>query len=486
MKKYFWVGLGILFLLTAVVGFRTLRFTPQVTAHEAIPKIPLNETELAERLAGAVRIPTRSFYEKEKKNPEPFRALHAFLRRNFPHVFKSLKVENFGEFSLLLEWKGKNPSLKPLLMLAHQDVVPISPGTEEKWEHPPFSGLLADGYVWGRGTLDDKASLMAILESVEKKITGGFQPERTVFFAFGDDEELGGGNGAKKIGAELQKRKIEFETVLDEGGLVSVGQLEDISAPIATVGIAEKGYVSVELTARERGGHSSLPPKKTTIGRVAAAILKLQGHEFPARIEGPSRLMLEALGPEMRLKNRVALANLWLFGPLVENQLSQAAAGNATIRTTTAPTIFQAGDKENVLPAVARAVVNFRTMPGENTETVVKHVRDVIQDPDMELKSSTHGEPSGVSSTRNAGFLRLEQVIHEVYPGTLVTPSLTLASTDSKHYSMLAQSTLRFVPIKFGTSDMARFHGTNERVSIAEYADLVRFYMRYLEVASAL
>jgi len=486
MKRILLFVLALVVILSAVLLVRGYQFKSNQKQYPPLAKVALDETALAERLAGAIRCATISHYLEEKTDTKSFQDMHALMRKHFPKTFSTLKAQTIGKFGLLLEWPGRDASLKPALLLAHQDVVPIAPGTEKDWTHPPFNGVTDKDFIWGRGTLDDKASLWGILEAVEKKLSEGFAPTRTIYFGFGDDEEVGGKRGAGQIALALKAKNVEFESVLDEGGVLGEGLLPEVAAPVAFIGIAEKGYTSVEMIAREKPAHSSTPPppERTAIGRVAKAIVKLQAHPFPAKLEGPMHRMLQAVGPEMSFKSRVALANLWLLSPVVLHQLAEAPSANAAIRTSIAPTIFQAGEKDNILPGIARAVVNFRTMPGMNSEKVVEYVRGVIDDKAMELTYSSHGEPSEVSSVESPSFKRLEQAIREVYPNAVVAPNLTVASTDSKHYRILTSNIYRFLPVRFGPADLGRFHGTNERIGIRDYADGVRFYLRYLELVS--
>lgn len=486
MKRFLLLLLTVVVLIAAVVLLRTYQFISHQKPYPPLAKIALDEKALAERMAGAVRCATISYYSEDKTDAKSFAALHALMRKHFPKVFSTLTAQVIGRYGLLLEWTGRDPKAKPALLLAHQDVVPIAPGTEKDWSQAPFSGTIDSEFIWGRGALDDKASLWGILEAVERKLGEGFQPTRTLYFGFGDDEEVGGKRGAGQIALALRAKNLEFDSVLDEGGLLGDGLLPEVASPVAFVGIAEKGYTSVEMIAHEKPSHSSTPPKpeRTAIGRVAKAIVTLQAHPFPAKLEGPMQRMLEAVGPEMSFKSRVALANLWLMSPLVLNQLADAPSANAAIRTSIAPTIFQAGEKDNILPGIARAVVNFRTMPGMNSEKVVEYVRNVINDKEMELNYNSHGEPSEVSSVDSPSFKRLEQAIREIYPTAVVAPNLTVASTDSKHYRALTANIYRFLPVRFGPSDLGRFHGTNERIAIKDYADGVRFYVRYLELVS--
>jgi carboxypeptidase PM20D1 len=360
-------------------------------------------------------------------------------------------------------------------------VVPVEPGTERSWTHPPFSGAIADGHVWGRGAMDDKAGVLAILEAVEHLLGRGFQPERTILLAFGHDEEVSGVNGARNIAALLRQRGVKPEFILDEGGAIAEGMVEGVEAPIALIGTAEKGYVSVDLVAREKGGHSSMPPTHTAIGRLASVIHRLEENQMPARIDGATRKSFEVLAPEMPFGPRLLLSNLWLFDPVAERVFSGDPAGNSRIRTTTAATIMNAGVKENVLPHEARAVVNFRILPGDSVRSVLEHVR-AQAGPEIEVsaRQATATEPSPESEVEAPAFRLLQTTIAQVYPGTLVAPNLLGGGTDTKHFQGLSRNVYRFLPVRVRAEDLARFHGTNERIGIENYAGAIRFYVQLI------
>lgn len=362
--------------------------------------------------------------------------------------------------------------------MAHQDVVPVEPGTEGGWEQPPFEGRIAGGYIWGRGAMDDKSGVLGILEAVEMLVVQGFQPTRTVYLAFGHDEEVGGSEGAVKIAELLRSRNVELEYVLDEGLAITDGIVPDIARPVALIGIAEKGFVSLELSVEVEGGHSSMPPPQSAIGILSTAINRLEKNPMPASIEGVEREMFNYLGPEMPFGKRMAIANLWLFKPMVQRTLSASPSTNASIRTTTAATIIEAGLKENVLPSKARAVLNFRILPGDRIEGVAAHVRETINDPRVQINrfGTTFNEPSAISSANSMGFQLIQRTIRGLLPEAVVAPALMLGATDSRHYAKLTNNIYRFSPQRLRPDDVRRFHGTNERISVADYARCVRFY----------
>ena len=366
--------------------------------------------------------------------------------------------------------------------MAHIDVVPAEPETEGDWTCPPFEGRIAEGYIWGRGALDYKEAVLGILEAVETLLGEGFRPRRTVYLAFGHDEEVGGQGGAAQIADLLHSRGVELEFVLDEGLAITEGIAPNVAKPVALVGIAEKGCVSVELTVESEGGHSATPPEHTAIGLLSTAIHKLERRQLPARMEAPARQLFTHLAPEMSFAMRMVFANLWLLGGLVKRQLAAAPATNALIRTTTAATIIEAGVKENVLPVKARAVVNFRMLPGDSMASVLEHVRQTVDDPRVTVKllGDRKSEPSFVSNTDSPSFKALVRTIRQVFPEVVVTPGLVLGATDSRHYARVSDNIYRFIPIWVRPGDLDRVHGTDERISIKDYEQVVRFYIQLI------
>lgn len=440
------------------------------------------DTAAVERLSQAIRIPTISG-EDANASPASVAVFHAFLERSFPRVHAQLKREEIGGGSLLFTWQGADPSAPALLLAAHQDVVPVEAGSEGQWSAPPFSGAVAGGFVIGRGTIDDKGSLMAILEATERLLARGYRPRQTIYLTFGHDEERLG-MGAAAMAASLKQRGANIGLALDEGYAVLDGVIAGVHAPIAMIGIAEKGYLSVEITATGQGGHSSMPSSDNSTVRIARAIERIADHQMPLRTRGPTGLMLDGIAPYSDLPMRVALANLWLTRPLVERQFLSAPGTAAAIRTTSAPTILDAGTKDNVLPQIARAVVNHRILPGDTAESVLAHDRRVIDDPKVELRPlAIRRNPSRPVSPDSAEFRRLKSAIRASFPEAAVAPGLVLGSTDGRHYEGLARASLRFSPITMRKRDLTRFHGNDERIGIADYMRAITFYERLISAS---
>jgi carboxypeptidase PM20D1 len=474
-------GLGLV-VLFAVLLVRTLRFSARPSPVPPAVAIAVDNDKATRRLARALRFRTVSQEDPTQFAGEVLQAFHSWLAEAFPGVHASLQKETVGGFGLLFTWPGSEAALPPVLLMAHQDVVPVSPETEPDWTHPPFAGEIAEGHVWGRGALDDKSSLMGILEAVEALLAGGFQPRRTLYLAFGQDEEIGGTQGAAKIAGLLRSRQVRVEYILDEGGFVAEGLIPGLAAPAALVGIAEKGYLTLELSVAGEGGHSSIPERHTIIGILSKALVRLEENPFPADLSF-SRLFFSKVGTGMPFPKRLALANLWLFAPWVEKMLSRSPEMNAGIRTTVAPTQLSAGVKENVLPVRATAVVNFRVMPGEKTDGVIERVLRVVADSRVQIRARTiRSEPSPVSDVRAASFSMLERTIRQVAAEEelLVAPYLVVGATDCRYYNDLCDNIYRFSFIRVGPEDLKRVHGTDERISVEGYAQLVRFYAQLL------
>lgn len=479
MNKLWFLAIALVGILATSIAVKTALLRPRQIAVDAAAPLRIDRDKALNRLGAAIRF--RSIAPPAGE-PESFTALHEHLRRSFPIAHATLTRELVGQHSLLYTWKGTDPALKPMLLLAHQDVVPVDSASETRWAHPPFSGQVADGYVWGRGAMDDKASLMATLEAVEALLTTGFQPKRTIYLAFGHDEELGGHNGAAAIAARFKSQRLEFEFILDEGMNITDGIIPNIKRPVALIGIAEKGYVSLELTVSGSSGHSSAPPARTPIGILGSAIDRLERQPLPTRISPPTEQMFDYLAPEMAWPQKAILANLWLFGPLVQRQLAQSPLTNTIVRTTQAATIFRGGISDNVLADRARAVINYRILPGDTVTSVIDHVRRVVADPQIKVTPlKTQAEATPASNIDAPAFALIHRSLKQVAPDALVAPALLVATTDSRHYAGLSRNIYRFVPITLKPEDAQRYHGVDERIAIVDYERCIRFYAQLLK-----
>lgn len=484
--------LAVAVAIAAVMFLNAWRFPSRQLDVPPAAEIALPDGELLERFAAAIRIPTVSTSTAARRDTEAFERFHRYLGEAFPELghppFSRLSGEDFGDprnRTLLYRWPGANPELAPILLMAHYDVVPVENDTRSRWTHPPFSGHIGDEYVWGRGTLDVKDGAIGVLEAVSHLLGEGYRPERTVFVSLGHDEEIGGTGGNRQVAEWMRREGIRLHFVVDEGGCI-LKDFPGLERSVALIGIAEKGYVNVRLTVElAAGGHSSMPPRETAIGILSAALTRLDDRPLPARLSGGGERMLDYVGPELPPLGRFAVANRWLFGPLITRQLAAKPSGNAFLRTTIAPTLVSAGTRENVLPTRAEANLNIRLLPGDRSDEMIETIRSIVDDPRVNVVAADERrEASRLSSTRSEGFRTLQRTVHESYPQAIVAPFVLVGGTDSAHFRDISRDIYRFMPARLGEADLKRIHGIDERIAIEDYLDLARYYIRLIRNAT--
>jgi len=489
IKRGFLALLAVLVLFVGIVVVRTAMIRPAAKVAAPVNLAPAPEINVdlaAAHLGEAIRIVTISRTEGVVENPESFLSFHAFLQAAYPSVHAALRREVVADYSLLYTLPGSDPALPPILLLAHQDVVPVEVGTEGDWEAPPFAGEFRNGYIYGRGAIDDKGSLVAIMEAMETLLARGFLPRRTVILAFGHDEEVLGG-GAKAIARLLGERNIHPWFVIDEGMAVLLDN-PLTGKPAALIGIAEKGYMTVRVTARSEGGHSSMPPRETAAERLSRAILAIRAHPFAGHLdEGPIAGMLDAFAPHLGFVQRAVISNRWAFGPLLRSRMGATPAGNALLRTTIAPTEVDGGTKENILPQEVHALVNLRLNPRDSVAAALEHLRNSVAGIEG-ISLEVHGtptEPSPVSSTTSDSYALLAAAAKAHSPeGAPVAPMLVLGGTDSRFYASLTENVYRFAPEWILQSEFSRVHGTGERLSLENLGRMVRFFVQLVDTGA--
>lgn len=471
-KKIILFLLNTFLVLVLIVLFKTFTFKSIQPKFKPVKTVSVSDSAVA-HLQQGIRFKTISLSDSTKTDSSVFLAFHQFLRKTYPLIHQKLQLEKVG-FTLIYTWKGKKLNLKPVILMAHQDVVPVEKASLLQWKADPFGGIIQHGKILGRGAADDKSSLFALLEAMEKLLQENYQPEQTVYFVFGQDEEAGG-KGVKAAAALLKSRGIKADWVLDEGGEITKKEIPGLQGtPVALIGTSEKGYLSLDLKVDLEGGHSSMPKPETAVDVLIVAIQKLRAKPFPASFGGSTGDFFRYLGPEMPFTSKMAIANQWLFKPLLFKIYEKSAGGNALIRTTIAPTILQAGVKDNVIPTTASATINFRLLPGTSIDAVFRHVKEAIADNRVQLikQDAFAEEASAVTSTQSNGFKQLEKAIVENYPGTLIAPYLTVGATDSRQMANISNCILRFVPV----TDLEGMHGLNEKVGVEEYKKAIGFY----------
>lgn len=502
MKK---IILGIVLIVIVLVVVLIIKtFTYPFASTKDLAKnpaeFPINE-KAVKRLSEAIQIPTVSTVEYSETNFEPFEQFHKFLQQSYPLIYEKLDTTTVNKYGLVFHWKGKNSSKKPLLFLSHYDVVPINnydfanppeytsvfninekaiPLTEyqNSWTYPPFSGAVDHGRIYGRGTLDMKGMLISILEGADQLLAEGYQPQQDIYFAFGHDEEVSGRQGALKIAEHFKNKNIEFDAVYDEGGyVVSPGSvIKSIDKAIALIGVAEKGFLTLQITVKGTGGHSSMPPKKGSLVLASEIVEKLNTDQMPASITDPIAYFLKNVGGSMDFKSQLAISNQWLLKGLLIKSLANDAASNALIRTTTALTMAHSSDAPNVLSATTEITVNFRILQGNTVEDVLNHVKKVCEGYDVDYKVISSREPSKISDINGEPFHKVQKTIAEVYPNAIISSYLTIGGTDAYKYEIVSDNVFRFMPIEINQYDQRLIHNDNESITIDNYMRMINYF----------
>lgn len=483
MKWIVRLGLGLLavvLVLIAVVAVRTATFeAPAPSQAIALaPAVPVDVAAAAGRLSQAIRFRTISNQDSAVNDWTQWQGLHAWLQASYPRVHSALRRETVAGYGLVYTWPGSDPALDPIVLMAHQDVVPVTAGTEGDWRRPPFAGEIVEGAVWGRGAVDDKGSLVALMEAAEILLGQGFQPRRTVIFVFGHDEEVAS-TGAEAAAALLKSRGITAEFTLDEG-LFVITDNPVSGGPAGLIGVGEKGYATLAVTAPSEGGHSSSPPEDTGVITLARALVAIAEEPFPMKLSGPAEEMLRSLAPEAGPEVRMAVANTWLFEPLLIDQIASSPEGAALLHTTIAPTMLEGSPKENVLPQAARGLINYRIAPGDTSETVMTRARAAVGDLPVELAwVQPPREPTPVAATDSRGFALLSALVREVN-GATPAPALVTGGTDGRYLEPVSRDVYRFLPVALSVDEVGMVHGTNEHITLQNLERMIQFYARLI------
>ena len=488
------IGRIVLALLALVVVFagivlvRTMTYKPKtgqdLSQVKLAAPVAIDNARAAQHLSEAIRFQTVSHQEKAEDQVAEWEKLHAWLQTTYPAAHAAMTREIVAGRTLIYTWPGSDPKLAPVVLMAHQDVVPVTPGTEDDWKHPPFEGVIADGAVWGRGAIDDKGSLITLFEGLEALASQGFKPRRTVIIVSGHDEEAGG-SGAQAAAALFQSRGIKAQFVLDEG-MAIISDNPITGGPAALIGIAEKGYATLMVTAEAIGGHSSAPPADSGgVLTLAKAVTRIAEAQFPMKLDGPGGAMMETLAPQGPFAIRMAMANRWLFEPLIIRQAAANPSGAALLHTTIAPTMLKGSPKENVLPQDATAWINYRIAPGDTSDTVLARAKDAVGDlPVTYAWSRRPNEPSPVSSTTSEAWKTIAALAGETAKAP-VAPSLVTAGTDSRYLVGVASDVYRFQPMVFSLETIKMIHGTNEHMTLENLDRAVQFYARLIATAAS-
>ena len=478
MKKLIAAGAaGAAAALAGVVTARTLAFKPKREARPAPDAAGVDGKKVAEDLAAMIRCRTVSNLDHSLEDEAEFEKFRALLRERFPLLHERCAPERVGRNGLLFTWKGRT-SEAPSVLMAHYDVVPAD---EANWSRPPFEGLIEDGVLWGRGTLDTKCTLCCALEAAEQLLAEGFTPAHDLYFAFSGEEEIAGPSASDIVG-ELQRRGVEPAFVLDEGGAVVTGVFPGVDAPCALIGTSEKGQMQLFLDMKSEGGHASAPPRSTIAGRLARAVTRIEKRPSPFTLTPPAAEMFDTLGRRAIWPVRMVFANLWLFRPALD--LATRLMGgelNALVRTTCAVTQMQGSPANNVLPPDASVGVNLRIMCGDSADKAEARIRRAVGDAAVSFRRGPWAEPSPYSETEGSeGWARLKSAVERTWPDAIVSPYLMLAGSDSRHYGRISRNVYRFGPLELSKEERGTIHGNNERVPLAKVVKCAEFYLRLI------
>ncbi len=471
----YWI-LAVLAAFIAVVAVRTIRFRPKPQPEVTKEEIVFDRDAAVDSLAQLVRCKTVSYNDHSLEDEGEFQKLISLLPTLYPNVFAACTFRQLPDRALLLRWPGKQAG-DPAVMMAHYDVVPVN---EEKWDKPPFAGIIEDGILWGRGTLDTKVTFNGILSAANSLIGQGFQPEKDIYFAFSGGEEING-QGAPNIVAYFTEHGIHPAIVVDEGGAVVENVFPGVKQPCGLIGIAEKGMLNAQYRTLSAGGHASAPKPHTPVGVLAAACKRVEDHPFKAHIDGPAAQMFDTLGRYSTPLYRVIFANMWCFGWIID-LLGKKSGGemNALVRTTVAFTQMEGSSARNVIPPEAKMVSNIRLNPADSVASALAYLEKTVNDPAVEITSLESFEPSPVSETGCDAWEKVAAAVANTWPGCIVSPYLMVQCSDSRHYRDLSNHVYRFSAMDLTAEERSTIHGNNERIRLETAAKAVEFYIRLM------
>ncbi|MBQ2767486.1 MAG: M20/M25/M40 family metallo-hydrolase [Clostridia bacterium] len=472
-----WILLALVCLLVAVVLIRTLAFKPKADVSLNDEPVKFDETAAIDALARLIRCKTVSYYDHALEDDAEFEQLIDALPELYPEVFRVCSLTRLPDRALLFRWQGRS-SAEPSVMMAHYDVVPVE---EENWEKPPFSGIIEDGVLWGRGALDTKVTFNGVLFAANTLIAQGFIPAQDVYFAFSGGEEVNG-MGAVHIVNWFKDQGITPALVVDEGGAVVQDVFPGVSAPCGLIGIAEKGMMNLTFSVASQGGHASAPKPHTPVGLLSRACCALENKPFPMHLTAPAAEMFDTLGRHSNFLYRMIFANLWLFGGVLD-LLGKTSGGemNALLRTTVAFTQAQGSSAPNVIPPSASMTANLRLNPADSVDAAIDRIRGVIGDEQVRLTLGSHMEPSPISETNCPAWDKVASSVASTWRGCIVSPYLMVQCSDSRHYRDLSNHVYRFSAMDLTSAERATIHGNNERIRLESACRAVAFYIRLMK-----
>lgn len=473
-----YIVLALLLAFLSVILIRAALFNPKKEEKIEAEKIELNEQKIISDMADMIKCKTVSYRDNSLEDEAEFEKFRELLKERFPLVHLNSELKKIGRNGLLYKIKGEK-SDSPSVCMAHYDVVPVN---EEGWEKPAFEAIVENGFIWGRGTLDTKGTLCALLQALEKLISEGYKPKNDLYLSFSGEEEIDG-DSCKDIVLYLEENGVKPAFVLDEGGAVVNKVFPGVNKPSAMIGVAEKGSMNLKFMLDSEGGHASTPPTRTTLGRLSEAVVRIEKHPFKFQLVKPVYEMFDTLGRHSSFAMKIIFANLWCFSPIL-NLICKMSGGEfgAMVRTTVATTRMQGSDAYNVLPPKASFGVNMRLLGEDTTESAEKYLKKIIKNPKIKTEFISGMNPSIYSDTKSEGYKKLSQAIKESWEDVIVTPYLMMACSDSRHYCRITDKVYRFSAMSLSKEERAMIHGNNERVPIETLIKSVEFYVRLLKM----
>lgn len=472
-----WIILGLIALLVAVVLIRTAAFRPKTAPAEAVEPIDFDRERAVSNLQALVRCKTISYVDPDLEDEAEFEKLLALLPELFPNVFESCSLTKFPDRGILFKWPGKS-SASPSVMMAHYDVVPVD---EEYWDKPPFAGIIEDGVLWGRGTLDTKVTFNGALTSANELIGQGFVPENDMYLAFSGQEEIGG-MGAVHIVDWFEENGITPGMVVDEGGAVVTGVFPGVDTPCGLIGIAEKGMLNLKYTVSSQGGHASAPPPHTPVGILAESCRRVETNPFKAHLTAPVAKMFDTLGRHSTFLFRMIFANLWLFSGVLDLICKKSGGElNALMRTTVAFTQMEGSQAANVIPPTASIVSNIRLNPEDTVDSALAYIKKVVDNDAVEYEISQDKNPSPISETDCPAWDKVAGAVSDTWPGCLAAPYLMVQCSDSRHYGRISKHVYRFSAMDLTPEERKSIHGNNERIRTETIGRATEFYIRLMQ-----
>jgi len=466
-----WILLGLIGVLAIIIAIRTFKFKPKMETSNSYEHITIDKEKALMHFSTLLKIKTITYRDEALIDKEAFNTFKETIKKLYPLVHDQLAIHYIDERGILMHWQGRSKD-KPMVLMSHYDVVPVD---DDKWEVPPFSGHIDETFIWGRGAIDTKLTLVAILEAAETLLSQAFVPAQDLYFSFGGDEEISG-NATPAIVSFLEEKGIRPYLVVDEGGAIVSDVFPGVQKPCAFVGIGEKGYIDLEVSLRGKGGHSSSPPPKTLTQELARAITRLENNPLDAEISTPAKALFDTLGRHSTLLYRIIFANLWCFSPLLKWQFKLSGGEmNALIRSTVSVTMLKGSKAYNILPSEVRMGINIRLLEKDKVDKVINQIK-VLLGKAYRVETVESREASPYTSVESEQWHFFKEAITTIYDEVAVSPYLMLGASDSRHYVDIADAILRFSPMVLTPDELARMHSHDERVSKENYYNAIQFF----------